>query len=76
MIRGKGIDRAFREGARNNWILNPTQRVGLIKINPTNRGADMVGKGLLNGTWWDVTTHGAWQMHVKKYGSGGIGLFY
>ena len=41
-----------------------------------NRGADMIGRGLLNGTWWDVTTRGAWQMHVNKYGAGGIGLFY
>lgn len=41
-----------------------------------NRGADMVGKGLLEGTWWDVTTSSAWDAHVSKYGLGGIGLFY
>jgi hypothetical protein len=76
MMQGKGIDRAFREAAKNNLILSPAQKIGLLKINPTNRGADMVGKGLINGTWWDVTTAGSWQSHVAKYGEGGIQLLY
>ena len=76
LMKGKGVDRAFREGATRNWILNPAQKAGLIQINPMNRGADMVGKGILKGTWWDVTTVGSWQSHVNKYGPGGIGLFY
>jgi RHS repeat-associated protein len=76
MMRGKGVDRAFREMANNNLILGPAQRLGILEINPMNRGADMVGKGLLNGTWWDVTTQAAWQSHMSKYGAGGIGLFY
>ena len=41
-----------------------------------NKGADIVGKGILNGAWWDVTTSGAWGAHVVKYGPGGIGLIY
>jgi hypothetical protein len=41
-----------------------------------NRGADIVGKGLLNGKWWDVTTQGAWAAHELRYGTNGIGLFY
>ena len=76
LMRGKGVDRAFRLNAEKNWILNPAEKIGIIGINPMNRGADMIGKGLLNGTWWDVTTKGSWALHVKKYGSGGIGLFY
>lgn len=76
LMKGKGIDRAFREFAEKNFILNPAQKIGLIKFSPMNKGADMVGKGLLKGTWWDVTTIGSWDAHVTKYGSGGIGLFY
>lgn len=75
-MKGKGVDRAFREVANRNWILNPAQKAGLIKISPMNKGADIVGKGILKGTWWDVTTVGSWQSHVNKYGPGGIGLFY
>ncbi|MEG1502577.1 MAG: hypothetical protein RR370_04225, partial [Synergistaceae bacterium] len=63
-MRGKGVDRAFREAARRNWILSPAQKAGLININPMNRVADMIGKVLLNGTWWDVTTIGSWPSHV------------
>ncbi|MDB5014383.1 MAG: hypothetical protein JWQ25_2585 [Daejeonella sp.] len=76
MMRGKGIDRAFRDIAGRNLILNPAEKLGLIKLSPLNRGADVVGKGLLKGTWWDVTTRGAWSAHEINYGSGGIGLFY
>ena len=76
LMKGKGIDRAFREGAARNWILNPAQKAGLIQINPMNKGADVVGKRILEGTWWDITTFGSWQSHVNKYGAGGIGLFY
>ncbi len=76
MMRGKGVDRAFRDMASRNWILNPSQRLGLIKLNPMNRGADMIGKGFLKNTWWDVTTKGAWPAHELKYGVGGIPLLY
>ncbi|WP_276089287.1 DUF6443 domain-containing protein [Pedobacter sp. JY14-1] len=76
MMRGKGIDRAFRAGASRNLILAPAEKLGILTINPMNRGADMVGKGLLNGYWWDVTTIGSWGSHVSKYGAGGIGLIY
>lgn len=76
MMRGKGVDRAFREFANRNIILRTSQKIGLISLSPMNRGADMVGKGLLKGYWWDVTTRGAWGSHVSKYGPGGIGLFY
>ena len=76
MMKGRGIDRAFRDIASRNWVLNPAQQIGLLKINPMNRGADMVGRGLLKNTWWDITTKGSWQAHVDKYGAGGIGLFY
>ncbi len=24
-----------------------------------------------SGNWWDITTQGAWQSHVRKYGAGG-----
>jgi len=41
-----------------------------------NRGADMIGKGFLKRTWWDVTTPGAWGKHVTKYGPGGVPLLY
>jgi RHS repeat-associated protein len=76
MMQGKGIDRAFRFYANRNWILGPAQRMGVVTLSPMNRGADMVGRRLLNGTWWDVTTRGAWQSHVLKYGPGGIPLIY
>ncbi len=76
MMRGRGVDRAFREFANKNIILSPAQKLGLIKLNPMNRGADMVGKGLLKGFWWDVTTQRAWNAHVMKYGKYGTGLFY
>ena len=76
MMQGKGIDRAFRIAADNNLILNPAERMGIVSISPMNKGADIVGKGILNGTWWDVTTSGAWGAHVAKYGPGGIGLLY
>ena len=59
-----------------NFILGSAEKLGLIEFNPVNRGADMIGKGLLNGTWWDVTTPGSWAAHVAKYGSGGIPLFH
>lgn len=76
MMQGKGVDRAFREGVKNNIILGPAQRIGILEISPMNKGADMIGKGLLNGTWWDVTTVGGWPSHVAKYGEGGIPLIY
>lgn len=76
MMQGKGVDRAFRFYANRNWVLGPAQRMGIVTLNPMNRGADMVGRRLLNGTWWDVTTRGAWQSHVLKYGPGGIPLIY
>jgi len=61
---------------RTNLSCAPAQKLGLIKINPMNRGADIVGQRMLQGVWWDVTTVGSWQSHVNKYGFGGIGLFY
>jgi hypothetical protein len=76
LMRGKGVDRASRDAASNNLILRPAESIGLIEISPMNRGADMVGRGILQGTWWDVTTSGSWGTHVAKYGSGGIGLIY
>lgn len=76
MMKGKGIDRAFRYYAERNIVIKGAQKMGLLGINPTNRGADMIGKGILNGVWWDVTTFKSWQNHVFKYGEGGIGLFY
>lgn len=76
LMNGKGVDRAFSIAANNNLILRPAQSIGLIKLSPMNRGADMVGKGILRGTWWDVTTSGSWGAHVTKYGPGGIGLIY
>jgi RHS repeat-associated protein len=76
MMQGKGIDRAFRFYANKNWILGPSQRLGILKMNPMNRGADMIGGRFIRGTWWDVTTGGAWQTHVNKYGLGGIPLLY
>lgn len=78
LMEGKGIDRAFRETAAKNWVLNPAKKFGLIQISPMNRGADIVGKGVLSGTWWDVTTKAAWGAHVTRYKDlgTGIGLFY
>ena len=76
MMNGKGIDRAFRNLAKNNFVMKNAQKYGLIKINSTTRGADIVGKGFLTGAWWDITTPGAWAQHVKKYGEGGIKLLY
>lgn len=76
MMRGKGIDRAFRSSAENNFILRTSSNMGILSINPTTRGADMVGRGVLRNTWWDVTTPASWGSHVQKYGSGGVGLFY
>lgn len=76
MIQGKGIDRAFRTYASKNLVLRGANRLGLIRINPTNRGADMIGRGMLRGRWRDVTTSRAWGAHVNKYGPGGIPLLY
>lgn len=76
MMNGKGIDRAFRAGASNNLILRPAESIGILQISPMNRGADMVGRGILQGTWWDVTTSGSWGTHVSRYGLGGIKLIY
>ncbi len=43
-------------------------------------GPDFVGKGLLNGSWWDVTTTtpGIWENHMTKYVAFGDGnpIFY
>ena len=44
LMKGKGIDRAFRRGADNNWVLNPAQQMGLLQINSMNHGADMIGR--------------------------------
>ncbi|MBL7815693.1 MAG: hypothetical protein JNL70_11810 [Saprospiraceae bacterium] len=76
MMKGKGVDRAFRQHAANSTTLNIAQKLGILKVNPTNKGADMIGKGVLKGTWWDVTTPSQWRPHVQKYGPGGIPLTY
>lgn len=76
MMEGKGIDRAFRMFGEKNIILRAASKLDLIEFNPVNRGADMIGKGFFDGTWWDVTTEGAWNAHVTKYGPGGIPLLY
>ncbi len=76
MMRGKGIDAAFRYYAGNNFILRGASHFGLIRLGARNLGADMVGTGSLSGYWWDVTTIGRWNSHVAKYGSGGTGLIY
>jgi len=75
-MKGKGIDRAFREFGADNLIFKFFERINLIEISPMNKGADVVGKGLLKNLWWDVTTPGSWGAHVTKYGPGGTGLFY
>lgn len=69
-MRGKGIKRAFRQTAANNVIPNIVLRLRMIQTNPANKGADIIDGGLLKGTWWDITTIGAWGKHVC------IGLFY
>jgi RHS repeat-associated protein len=76
MMFGKGVDRSFRQLASRNLILNPAERLGLIKINPSNKGADMIGKGMLKGQWWDITTPLQWNKHVVKYGPLGTPLLY
>jgi hypothetical protein len=76
MMEGKGIDRAFRFFGNKNIILSGANKLGVIEFNSLTRGADMIGTGFLRGTWWDVTTQGAWGAHVAKYGTGGIPLLY
>lgn len=76
LMFGKGVDRAFREYAKTNLILRPANYIGLIRINPMNKFADIVGGRFLQGQWWDITTRGYWGAHVAKYGPRGIGLFY
>ncbi|QKJ29000.1 RHS repeat protein [Mucilaginibacter mali] len=76
LMRGKGIDRAFREIGSDNLILKLFKNINLIEFSPMNKGADIVGKGLLKDSWWDITTPGSWAPHVTKYGPGGTGLFY
>lgn len=76
LMQGKAIDRSFRIITKENYIFKAATKLDLLKVNPLNRGADVVGTKLLKGLWWDVTTVGDWQLHVNKYGSGGNGLFY
>lgn len=79
LMRGKGVDAAFRYYAGRNLILSTAQRMRLITIGPRNFGPDVIGRGLFKNTWWDVTTKGAWNSHVVKYHyryGNGIELLY
>lgn len=76
LMKGKGIDRAFREIADKNVIIKLAQKLKILKVNSLTKGADMDGLNLLGEYWSDVTTMKDWTKHTVKYGSGGKGLFY
>ncbi len=65
MYRGNRIDVRARQMIQNDPALSN------LRSNYT-RGADFVDPA--TGRWWDMTTPGAWQSHVNKYGTGGIFL--
>ncbi|WPU98892.1 DUF6443 domain-containing protein [Mucilaginibacter sp. cycad4] len=70
MMRGNAVDAAVKEAASNKFLLNK-----LVDITPRfTFGPDFVGKGLLKGVWWDVTTAGSWEGHVTKYVGFGEGV--
>ncbi|WP_108246747.1 RHS repeat-associated core domain-containing protein [Muricauda brasiliensis] len=62
-FRGNRIDVRARQLIKKDSEFN-----NLIKNY--SRGPDFVDPS--NGTWWDITTPGAWERHVRKYGPGGI----
>ncbi len=76
MMQGKGIDRAFRYYASKNLIFQTGERLGVVKMGLSNRGADVLGKGMLERYWWDVTTSGSWLNHTLKYSGEGVPLLY
>ena len=62
-MKGNAVDAAVKEAASNNFFLKK-----LVDVTPRfTFGPDFVGKGLLKGTWWDVTTSGSWAGHVTRY---------
>ncbi|TJY66714.1 hypothetical protein FAZ19_07285 [Sphingobacterium alkalisoli] len=76
LMQGKGIDRAFRFYASKNLIFRTGERLGVVKMGLSNRGADVLGSGLLERYWWDVTTSGSWLNHTLKYSGEGVPLLY
>ncbi|MBX2827090.1 MAG: RHS repeat-associated core domain-containing protein, partial [Flavobacteriaceae bacterium] len=62
MFRGNRIDVRARALMRNDYYLRHLQ-------SNYTRGPDFIHPR--TGKWWDMTTQGAWQSHVDKYGSGG-----
>ena len=78
-IHGKAIDFATRNPANHNLILRVAEKWGLIKMGATNKGPDIIGKGFMEGRYWDFTTPKAWQTHIDKYMvefGQGTGLIY
>jgi RHS repeat-associated protein len=66
-LLGKGIDFATRKLADKNLILRAADKLGLIKMGATNKGPDIIGRGFMEGRYWDFTTPKAWQAHINKY---------
>lgn len=62
-FRGNRID------VRARQLIKKDSKFNNLKSN-YSRGPDFVDPN--NGTWWDITTPGAWERHVRKYGPGGI----
>jgi hypothetical protein len=76
LFMGKAIDYATREAAKKNAILYIAQKFGLIEMGALNKGADIIGKGILKGHWWDFTTFGQAATKFPKYGFDGWLLLY
>jgi hypothetical protein len=66
---GTAIHLAFMENATKlSTRLRIAEKLKLIKLTKQGVvGPDIVGTGMLKGTWWDVTTKGKWDAHLADY---------
>ena len=71
-MKGGVVDAATKASVLKNVLFK-----SVIDVTPRFKfGPDFVGKGILEGTWWDVTTTttGIWENHVAKYVTFGEGI--
>lgn len=83
--RGHQIDGAFFANYKNNVVLRTMNYLDLIQPGRSTKYPDLMGKGILRDTWWDIHTPGTYKAHLRKYadpesskfyGKIGIGIFY
>jgi hypothetical protein len=65
---GTAIHLSFMNNYRISKRLSLAVYLDLVRLTPQgSTGADIIGQGILRGTWWDVTTQRQWQKHLDKY---------